>query len=84
MLVEDAVRTYFDTLSDKVVTAKDFSNARYVRNLFERTWGKAALRCQMSSTPCTNLTVDDFTLAASDKEFSNILETKKQRIGFNK
>ncbi|MBR6044352.1 MAG: AAA family ATPase [Ruminococcus sp.] len=82
--LEDAVRTYFDTLSDKVVTAKDFSNARYVRNLFERTWGKAALRCQMSSTPCTNLTVDDFTLAASDKEFSNILETKKQRIGFNK
>lgn len=78
----EAVNSYFENLSDSVLGAKDFSNARYVRNLFERTWGKAALRCQMSRIPCDTLIVEDFALAASDKEFNNILEQKKRSIGF--
>lgn len=78
-----AVKDYFNSLSDAVLNAKDFSNARFVRNLFERTWGKAALRCQMNRIPCDTLTVEDFSLAASDKEFHNIMEQKKRRIGFN-
>ena len=80
---EDAVRLYFDSLSDIVLDAKDFSNGRYVRNLFERTWGKAALRCQLDRIPCKKLTVEDFELAAGDKDFSQKLEKKKRTIGFN-
>lgn len=79
----DAVRSYFGLLSEKVIGAKDFSNARYVRNLFERTWGKGALRCQLNQTKCCNLTVEDFALAISDKEFHNIMEQKTRKIGFN-
>lgn len=79
----DAVRSYFSTLAESIMSAKDFSNARFVRNLFERTCGKAALRCQMSQTQCTTLTVEDFALAISDKEFHNIMEQKKKTIGFN-
>lgn len=79
----DAVKAYFSTLSEDIMGAKDFSNARFVRNLFERTWGKAALRCQMSQTKCTTLTVEDFALAISDKEFHSIMEQKKRTIGFN-
>ena len=79
----DAVKTYFESLSDEIMNAKDFSNARFVRNLFERTWGKGALRCQMNQTECTELTVEDFALATADKEFNSILEQKKRRIGFN-
>ncbi|MCM1219108.1 MAG: AAA family ATPase [Lachnospiraceae bacterium] len=79
----NAVKSYFSTLSEDIINAKDFSNARFVRNLFERTWGKAALRCQMSQTKCTALTVEDFALAISDKEFHSIMEQKKRTIGFN-
>lgn len=78
----EAVKSYFNNLSDTVMNAKDFSNARFSRNLFERTWGKAALRCQMNQIPCTTLTVEDFALATSDKEFHNIMEQKKKTIGF--
>lgn len=69
----EAVRCYFQSLSDEILNAKDFSNARYVRNLFERTWGKAALRCQLNQTVCDTLIVEDFALATSDKEFHNII-----------
>lgn len=79
----DAVQTYFQTLSSEILNAKDFSNARFVRNLFERTWGKAALRCQMNQIVCDTLIVEDFVLATSDKEFHNIIDKKKQKIGFN-
>ncbi len=79
----DAVNSYFSSLSEKILTAKDFSNARFVRNLFERTWGKAALRCQLDEIECNTLLVEDFALAASDKEFHNIMEQKKRTIGFN-
>lgn len=79
----DAVNSYFSSLSEKILTAKDFSNARFVRNLFERTWGKAALRCQLDGIECSTLLVEDFALAASDKEFHNIMEQKKRTIGFN-
>ena len=78
----DAVKAYFKSLDNEIMESKDFSNARFVRNLFERTWGKAALRCQMNQTPCDTLTVEDLALATSDKEFHNIMEQKKRKIGF--
>lgn len=76
------VRNYFDSLSNIMIEAKDFSNARFVRNLYERTWGKAALRCQMSETPCNTLTAEDFKLASIDKEFQNVVEAEKRPMGF--
>ena len=77
----DAAHEFFTNMPDEVVSAKDFSNARYVRNLFERTWAKAAMRCQLSGKTDIVLTRDDFVLAGADKEFvSNI--PKKTRLGF--
>lgn len=78
----EAVNRYFDSLSDELMNEKEFSNARFSRSLFERTWGKAALRCQMNNVECDTLTVEDFALAVSDKEFHNIMEQKKKTIGF--
>lgn len=79
---ETEVIDYFDSLSDKMIRAKEFSNARFVRNLFERTWGKAALRCQLGGTQCDSLTVEDFKLATADKEFQNTEEAEKRPVGF--
>ena len=51
----------------------------------ERTYGKAALRCQLSGETDIKLTRADFGRASSDKEFSALknLNTKRTaRIGF--
>lgn len=46
---DDVAKTYFDNLSDNIYKSKEFANARFVRNLYERTWSKAALRVTFSS-----------------------------------
>lgn len=74
-------KKYFANLSDETISAKSFSNARYVRNLFERTWAKASLRCQLEGIKDVTLTLDDFERASKDNEFANC-EKKRNRIGF--
>lgn len=77
----DAAHAFFMDLPDEVVSAKEFANARYVRNLFERTWAKAAMRCQLGGGSDIALTREDFDHASADKEFvANI--PKKTRLGF--
>ena len=67
-------------MSEGFITAKEFSNGRYVRNLFERTWAKAALRWQMSGCDDQILTKEDFDKAKAENEFSP--GKKKVRMGF--
>ena len=80
--LEGAVREYFDSLSEEVYAAKEFSNARYVRNLFERTWGKAAMRTQMQKLGEITLTAEDFATAGGEGEFSKTLDKPKRALGF--
>ena len=77
----NAAHEYFNNLPDEIIQAKEFSNARFVRNLFERTWAKAAMRCQLNGRQNIVLTKEDFEHASSDKEFA-VKATKKTRIGF--
>ena len=80
---ENAVREYFENLPDEVINAKDFSNARFVRNLFERTWGKAVMRSQLTKDESSVLTKEDFVVASSEKEFAKIMTKKPKRtLGF--
>ncbi|MBQ8029386.1 MAG: AAA family ATPase [Clostridia bacterium] len=80
---ENAVFNYFNALSDEVLSSKDFSNARFVRNLFERTWGKAALRAQLNKTDASVLTKEDFISASSETEFNRMLAKKRNKsLGF--
>ena len=76
-----AVKDYFDALPDTVIGSKEFSNARFVRNLFERTLAKASMRCQLAKIGKVTLTKDDFDRSIGDKEFSLIMK-KKNKIGF--
>ena len=77
-----AVKKYFLALPDSLMNSKEFSNARFARNLFERTWSKAALRCQLAKSEEIMLCKDDFDKAASDKSFSFMGKNKVSRIGF--
>ena len=73
-------KEYFNGLDDDFITAKEFSNARFVRNLYERVCAKAAMRCQMSGLSKIVLTKEDFEQSITDKEF--LVKKKRARIGF--
>lgn len=82
----DAVKEYINKLPEDYIKAKEFSNARFVRNLFERTTAKAALRLQLEGRAIGGgqklvITKDDFDRAIGDGEFK-IEEQAKHKIGF--
>ena len=77
----EAAHAYFTSLSEELISSKEFSNARFVRNLFERTWAKAAMRCQLGSKAEIVLTKDDFERASAEKDFAFNIK-KKTVIGF--
>jgi len=79
--LEAEARAYFAALSDEYVASKEFANARFVRNLYERTWSKGALRASLAGVREIILTREDFLAASSEKEFSEKLEHSKT-VGF--
>ena len=79
---EEAVLDYFNALPTEAITSKTFSNARFVRNLFERTWGKAVMRAQLGQNDELCLTREDFIMASSEREFKKTVEKKSRPMGF--
>ncbi|MBR2043032.1 MAG: AAA family ATPase [Clostridia bacterium] len=80
---EETAKAYFENLPDEVINAKDFSNARFVRNIFERTYGKAFRRAQLNKEEPTVLIKEDFNLAVCDQEFKKLMsKPKKSSLGF--
>ena len=77
----ECAKAYFESIPDSVLQSKEFSNARFVRNLYERTWAKAVMRCQLEKKKNITLTKDDFERSVADKEFK-FNEKKKNRLGF--
>ncbi|MCR5744161.1 MAG: AAA family ATPase [Lachnospiraceae bacterium] len=80
--LEGEVSKYFASLSDAYLKSKEFANARFARNLYERTWSKAALRCSLNGFEEITLTREDFICASNEKEFSEKL-MQTRTIGFN-
>ncbi len=79
--LEEEAKRYFTELSQEYMDSKEFANARFVRNLYERTWSKAALRCSLAGEKNLILTKEDFLAASGEKEFSEKIERKKV-LGF--
>lgn len=77
----NAASQYFDSLSKEYMESAEFANARFVRNLYERCWSKAAMRTSMSGSSKITLKKEDFLAASGEKEFSEKLATKS-KIGF--
>ena len=80
--LRQAVTAYFNSLTDSYLGAKDFSNARFVRNLFERTCSKAATRRRFSGESEFRLLPEDFDKAIAEAEFSDLKARRTGRIGF--
>ncbi|MBR6046361.1 MAG: AAA family ATPase [Ruminococcus sp.] len=66
---EEEARRYFLSLPDSLIDSDDFANARYARNLYERTWSKGALRSSLAGKKEIVLLKEDLISAAADKEF---------------
>lgn len=81
--LEEKAKEYFLSLNDGYVESKEFANARFSRNLYERTWSKGALRCSLAGKTDIVLTREDFVSASSEKEFSERIDTQK-KLGFGK
>ena len=78
---EERVKSYFTSLPEEMTSSKSFGNARYVRNIFERTWGKASLRCPGVLMQDLVLGVDDFNAAVAELDRS-VPGKKRRSIGF--
>ncbi len=77
------IMNYFDKLPEKVTKAGKFTNARYVRNLFDRTWSKTLLRAEIDHDDIREITKQDFRLAAAESaEILNKKEPRKYPLGF--
>lgn len=85
-LREDAERElarYFSELPEEVLRQEEFANGRFVRNLFERTKSKAALRAELYGNDGLMICPADFRPAMSrDIAQLNQREVKKYPMGF--
>lgn len=85
---DDSLKTaagdFFRSIPDNVMESSDFSNARMVRNLYERVWGKAAYRKVLNNECELVLRGEDLAAAVRDQDFRRLIETpgKKRPIGF--
>lgn len=68
-----AVHDFLAALPDEALKTKEFSNARFVRNLYERTWSKAAHRRYMTKEAKLCIQRCDLLGAAEDNEFKKLL-----------
>ncbi len=83
--LKGAAKDFFAKIPDEVLAAKDFSNARFVRNLYERVWGKAAYRQSLHGDEPLRIRASDLAGAAEDREFKHLLSDRasdRRVIGF--
>ena len=82
--LEKAVSEYFQALDSSIVESETFSNARFVRNIFEKTWSKTVMRAQIDGSPEAAVTVEDFQAAVSE-DVQNYLDKtgRTPRPGFH-
>ncbi len=77
------IMNYFEQLPENVTKSGKFTNARYVRNLFDRTWSKTLLRAEIDQDDGREITLQDFRLAAAESaELLNKKEPRKYPLGF--
>lgn len=83
--LETAAKEFFNQLPQEIMDSPSFSNARMVRNLYERVWGKAAYRKVLRNEKELILKGEDLAAAVGDHDFLRLIETpsKKRPIGFS-
>ena len=78
-----AAEAYFASLDERILSASDFANARFVRNLFERVWSKTVTRAQLDGSDPRTITAADFTAAAESAGELNRKQSARSRPGYH-
>ena len=82
--LKNAVEGYFEKLKDGDMRSSDFSNARFVRNLFESTLSKSIMRSQMEGGEKDLVKKEDFMAASShDVERFFAKQSRRPRPGYH-
>lgn len=79
---DQTLRNFIRSIPQEILEQEDFSNARMIRNLYERIWSKAAYRGAAAHLEEITFEKCDAEQAIADGEFSGLLEKKKNKIGF--
>ena len=79
--LEESARKFFRSIPDEVLNDKTFGNGRYVRNIFERTWGKAIARSSENGFDGIVITSQDFTEATKECHYDDYRKSTR-KIGF--
>ena len=66
---DEHAKSFFNSLPQELLNDKSFGNARFVRNIYERVWGKASARCARCGNACIELTEEDFDSAVAEFGF---------------
>ena len=77
-----SVEDFFNNLPDEFLESKEFSNARFVRNLYEKVWGKAVYRKAIGNDTEARLIKTDLENAIKNEDYSKLSEKKNKKIGF--
>ena len=81
--VREDVQKYFSELPDSIFKKSRFSNARYVRNLFDEARSKSELHAALSHSVSNRIEASDFHLATVESAgHLNRKEKHKYPIGF--
>lgn len=75
---EDRARAFFNGISEECYQARDFGNMRLVRNLYERVFTKAMMRKRFAEDEAWIVTAEDFSAAAAEADFRELLEGEVQ------
>ncbi|MBQ7926768.1 MAG: AAA family ATPase [Lachnospiraceae bacterium] len=79
------VERFLEDLPDELLQSDSFSNARMVRNFFERIWGKAAYRKHINKEEELTIKKEDLWAAREEREFRELTgggQKKRHSIGF--
>ena len=81
--LRQAAHQFFATLPEAMLSGDDFSNARFVRNIYEKVWGKAAYRRNIEGGEKIIIQKVDFDSVVETMDLKTVGEEKtKRRIGF--
>ena len=79
----ETVSEYINNIPEEQFETKEFSNARFIRNLYEHLWGKAAYRMRLSGKSEIVLKKEDWVNVMAEENFVDMVEEKPKRtIGF--
>ncbi|MCR5775648.1 MAG: AAA family ATPase [Lachnospiraceae bacterium] len=80
--VKKTIHEHFCALDDELLNSDTFSNARFVRNLFERVWGQASSHYDQKQGGKLKISKTDFISVKDRFDNSQHSSAKRRRIGF--